>query len=120
MARLVVERAELVVRLAWWERVLARQGSVRVPVAAVRGVAAERDWWRALRGVSGRGGSVPGVVMVGVRGHPTGCDFVAVRARGPVVRVELHPPSPFARLAVSVRAADVDAVVRAVRRAAGL
>ncbi|MFF4650969.1 hypothetical protein [Streptomyces sp. NPDC001380] len=118
MARLVVEDGELVVRLVWWERVAARRGEVRVPLDAVREVAVERFWWRALRGTPLRGTCVPGLSCTGTRRHAVGVDFTAVRARRPVVRVELARGAPFARLAVSADAPE--AVCGAVRSAAGL
>lgn len=127
MARLLVDGGELVVRLSWWEGLLARRHEVRVPLSAVRGVTVERDWWRALRGVGGSGSFIPGVVALGVRTHPAGYDFAAVRAvRAPVVEVELRSPvqSPFARLAVSVGGPDpvaaAEAVASEVRGRAGL
>ncbi|AXI78872.1 hypothetical protein [Peterkaempfera bronchialis] len=119
MAQLVVESGELVVHLAWWERVAARRSEVRVPLAAVRDVTVERDWWRALRGLAGRGTWIPALICVGARRHSVGEDFTVVRPRHPVVCVELNRrSSPFARLAVS--AADPEAVRRSVRAAAGL
>ncbi|WP_377271319.1 hypothetical protein [Peterkaempfera sp. SMS 1(5)a] len=120
MARLLVDGDEVVVHLSWWEGLLARRREVRVPVAAVRGVRVERDWWRALRGVGGPGSFVPQVAALGVRTHPAGYDFAAVRARRPAVLVELRSPSlsPFARLAVSMP--DAEAAALRVRRSAGL
>ncbi|MFD4400788.1 hypothetical protein [Kitasatospora sp. NPDC058478] len=120
MARLVVEGDELVATLSWWEKAAARRRDVRVPVPAIRQVTVEPDWWRALRGVRGRGTWIPGVLSIGTRPHPQGKDFAAVRARGrrPVVCVDLQSPSPCARLAVTDP--DPDDTARAVRAAAGL
>jgi hypothetical protein len=92
-----------VVRLAWWERIAARQGCVRVPLTAVEKVTVQPDWWRALRGLPGRGVWIPGWLCVGVRQH-TGQDFVAIRpGRQPVACVELGASAPFARIAVTTR-----------------
>ncbi|MCX5208216.1 hypothetical protein OG689_02650 [Kitasatospora sp. NBC_00240] len=120
MARLVVEGDELVVALSWWERPAAHRRDVRVPVSAIRQVTVEPDWWRALRGMRGRGTWIPGVLSIGTRTYPGGTDFAAVRARGrrPVVCVDLEGPSPCARLAVTDP--DPAATARAVRAAAGL
>lgn len=118
MARLVVKGEDLIVRLPWWEKAAARRRDVHVPLSAVHQVTIEPDWWRALRGERGRGTWIPGVLSLGTRRHPHGKDFAAVRARRPVVRVELRHPSPYARLAVTHP--DPEAVAHAVRTAAGI
>jgi hypothetical protein len=119
MAELVVEGAELVVRLSGWERAAAIRGDVRVPLAAVSSVALEPDPWDALRGIRSPGTGWPGVIAYGTR-RLTGDrpDFSAVLRRRPTVKVELDPPSEFAQLLVSV--ADGEATVAAVRAAAGV
>jgi hypothetical protein len=109
MARLVVDGEDAVVRLTWREGLVARRREVRVPLAAVKGVRVEPDWWRALRGTPLTGRCRPGRWCVGERRHPLGRDFVAVRAGVPVVIVDLWRPVPFARLAVSVPDAAVAA-----------
>ncbi|MFE6690458.1 hypothetical protein ACFVFQ_28810 [Streptomyces sp. NPDC057743] len=103
MAGLLISGTELVVRLAWWEKVLGRHGTVRVPLTAVRRVAVEPDWWRALRGSRRRGRWIPETLCLGIREHPGGRDFVAIRPRRPVVCVELRAAAaPFSLLAVTV------------------
>ncbi|GHH93534.1 hypothetical protein [Streptomyces capillispiralis] len=120
MAQLVVEgRADartLVVRLVWWEALVARRRVVRVPVSEVRAAGVEPGW-RAMRGTPVTGRCRPGRFCVGERRHPAGRDFVAVRAGVPAVVVELRHPEPFVRLAVSVPGAGEAA--RALRRYAG-
>lgn len=118
MARLVVKGEDLIVRLSWWEKAAARRRNVHVPLSAVHQVAVEPDWWRALRGVHGRGTWIPDVLSLGTRPHPRGKDFAAVRAHRPVVCVELRRPSPYARLAVTDP--DPEAAAHAVRAAAGI
>jgi hypothetical protein len=117
MARLIVDGRDLVVRLAWWERLVARRGDVRVPLRAVREVTLQPDWWRALRGLRGRGLWIPGAFCVGVRSRGHAADFVAFRpGAGPVVCVEFFPSrSPFARVAVGAR--NPEATAAAIRRA---
>ncbi|MBC2907040.1 hypothetical protein [Streptomyces cupreus] len=117
MARILVKDDDLVVRLSWREKAAVHRGSVRVPLAAVRRVTVEPDWWRALRGVALHGVWIPGVLCVGIRGNPGGQDFVAVRPGSPVVCVELRPTAPFSFLAVSVRD-DVEATAQRLRRLA--
>ncbi|WP_018546328.1 hypothetical protein [Streptomyces sp. LaPpAH-108] len=92
-----VDGDELVVRLSLRERAAARHADVRVPLAAVRRVTAEPDWWRALRGVPRHG-----TRRIGTRAHQAGTDFTVVRPGEPVVCVELRPPAPYRLLAVSV------------------
>ncbi|WP_208614488.1 hypothetical protein [Streptomyces regalis] len=115
MARILVKGDHLVVRLSWWEKAAAHRGSVRVPLAAVRRVTVEPDWWRALRGVALHGVWIPGVLCVGIRGHSGGQDFVAVRPGRRVVCVELRPTAAFGLLAVSVRD-EVEAMAQRLRR----
>ncbi|MBT2365676.1 hypothetical protein J7E88_10180 [Streptomyces sp. ISL-10] len=114
MARLAIRGEELIVELAWWEKIAARRGDVRVPLAAVEKVTVEASWWRVLRGSPGRGAWIPDVLCLGVRERAGVRDFVAIHPRqGSVACVDLHPASaPFARIAVSDRvprttAADV-------------
>jgi hypothetical protein len=102
MARLSVKGENLIVRLSWWEKAAARRGDVKVPLAQIRRVVVEHDWWRALRGVGSRGVSVPGGLYVGSRRHGDETDFVALRRHGPYVCVGLRPESPFSLIAVSV------------------
>ncbi|MGW5903877.1 hypothetical protein ACWFQ6_19255 [Streptomyces althioticus] len=117
MARLVVERDAdgwtVVVRLAWWEALLARRRAVRVPRAWVAATGVEPDWWRAMRGTPVVGRCRPGRFCVGEREHVLGRDFVAVRADVPVVVLDLRPPAPFVRLAVSVP--DAEEAARSLR-----
>ncbi|MGW3074685.1 MULTISPECIES: hypothetical protein [unclassified Kitasatospora] len=101
MARLTVEGADLVVRLRWWERLVARSGPVRVPLTAVEQVTVTRQPWRVVRGVRESGLLVPGRLCLGVWRHPGGRDFVALRpSKDVVVSVDLNRPSPFTRVAV--------------------
>jgi hypothetical protein len=118
MARLVVKGGDLIVRLSWWEKAAARRRNVHVPLSAVHQVAVEPDWWRALRGVPGRGTFIPGVLSLGTRPHPCGKDFAAVHAPRPVVCVELRHPSPYSRLAVT--GPDPQATARTLRTVAGI
>ncbi|MFE9855435.1 hypothetical protein [Streptomyces sp. NPDC005780] len=106
MARVLVEGADIVVRLSWWEQVAARRRDVRVPASVLRHVYVELDWWRALRGERESGTCVPGRLCAGIRTHREGQDFTLVRSGGPVLCVELHRSSPFSRLAVSVSDAE--------------
>ncbi|AOR30028.1 hypothetical protein BFF78_02115 [Streptomyces fodineus] len=119
MARMFVEGDDLVVRLAWWERAAVRRRAVGVPLAAVRRVTVEGDWWRALRGTHERGLQIPGTLCLGTRRHQDGEDFVAVRPGRPVICVELWPSAPFRLLAVAVGSgAEGEAMARRLRRVA--
>ncbi|MEV0639894.1 hypothetical protein AB0I77_34135 [Streptomyces sp. NPDC050619] len=116
---MLVKGDDLAVRLAWWEKAAVRRGDVRVPLAAVRRVTVEPDWWRALRGIHERGVCIPSVLCLGRRGHQGGKDFVAVRPGRPVVCVELWPSAPFRLLAVVARTdREGKAMARELRRSA--
>ncbi|MGW0366725.1 hypothetical protein [Streptomyces sp. NPDC002990] len=101
MARVVVREPYIVVRLSWWEKILARRREVTVPLHALRRVYIQPDWWRVLRGSCGRGVWIPARRCIGVRHLGEVKDFVAVRADTPVLCVELGATAPFSRLAVS-------------------
>ncbi|MHB9856853.1 hypothetical protein [Streptomyces sp. YIM S03343] len=100
---MLIEDEDLVVRLAWWEKAVVRRRDLRVPLAAVRRVTLELDWWRALRGSQEQGICISGALCLGRRGHQGGKDFVVVRSGRPVVCVELYPSASFRLLAVSAR-----------------
>ena len=115
MAALMIEGDQLVIALSPLERAAAFHGDVRVPRASVRSIRVDPDPWCALRGIRAPGTGFPGVIAYGVR-RSTGDrpDFAAVRGRGPAVRVELEPPSRFARVLVTVP--DPEATIAAVSR----
>ncbi|MEV6162394.1 hypothetical protein AB0L71_10810 [Streptomyces sp. NPDC052052] len=102
MARVVVEGADIVVRLRWREKAAARHRNVRVPLSALRQVRIEPDWWRVLRGGRGRGTWIPDLLCAGIRPLQGGQDFVLVRVGKPVLCVELRRGAPYERLAISV------------------
>ncbi|MBX9392993.1 hypothetical protein K4749_05195 [Streptomyces sp. TRM72054] len=104
MARLRADGERLVVRLAWWEKAALRRRNVRVALSAVERVTVQPDWWRLLRGTRGRCLVVPGRLSLGTWRHGEGEDFLALRPEDPaVVCVDLRPPAPFTRIAVSSR-----------------
>ncbi|MCX4790726.1 MULTISPECIES: hypothetical protein [unclassified Streptomyces] len=112
MARVVVQGTDIVVRLTWREKVVARHRDVRVPVSALRRLYVEPDWWRALRGGRGRGTWIPARLCAGIRLLQEGQDFEWVRAGRPVLCVELRRGAPFSRLAISV--SDPEETMRAL------
>jgi hypothetical protein len=81
VAELVIERDPLVVRLSWWERLVAVHGDVRVPLATIRPASVVAD-----------------------RAEPR------KRFRTPAVHVRLEAPSKFAELLVSVADPEAVAV----------
>lgn len=107
MAMVSVTDDEVRVELSAWERTVALHAGVRAPLAAVREVSIEPHPWSALRGIRAPGTGIPGLLSYGVR-RMTGDrpDFAVIRRGRPVVRIELDPPSTFARLLVSVRDAE--------------
>ncbi|MGW1376666.1 hypothetical protein ACWD6P_20690 [Streptomyces sp. NPDC002446] len=102
MVRIVAKGADVVVCLTWRERLAARRWEVRVPASTVRRLRLEPDWWRALRGVRGKGTWWPGGLCAGLRCVENAWDFAVVRPGGPVLCIELAEDAPFRRLAVSV------------------
>jgi hypothetical protein len=119
MAHILTEGDQVVVRLAWWEKAAARRGDVRVPLAAMRRVTVEPDWWRAPRGLHESGICIPGALCLGTRRHQAGKDFAALRPNRPVVCVELWSSAPFLLFAISARSeAEAEATARQLRQAA--
>ncbi|MXM68271.1 hypothetical protein GR925_33785 [Streptomyces sp. HUCO-GS316] len=119
MAHILTKHDRVVVRLSWREKAAARRGDVRVPLAAVRRVTVEPDWWRALRGIHESGICIPGALCIGTRRHQAGKDFAAIRPGTPVVCIELRPSAPFRLLAVSARAeAEAEATAKRLSQAA--
>jgi hypothetical protein len=114
VARVELQRDDLVVRLSGLERIAALRREVRVPLACVRRVCADPDPWSALRGVRAPGTGIPGVVAYGVR-RLTGDrpDFAAVHGRGPAVRLELAPGAAYGRVVVTDP--NVQATVAAIQ-----
>jgi hypothetical protein len=102
MATLVVEGADLVVRLSPLEKFGSLHADLRVPLNAVRSATVETQPWSLVRGMRLAGSGVPGVIALGTRRYLGGKDFTAVYGRRPVVRVELDEPSPFTRLLIRV------------------
>ncbi|MEU9041057.1 MULTISPECIES: hypothetical protein [unclassified Kitasatospora] len=120
MAVLTVDGQDLVVDLAWWERLAAGTGRIRIPLAAVESVTATRQPWRLLRGTRERGLLIPGRLCAGIWRHSRGRDLVALRPFGAsAVGIDLRPPAPYARIAAhTTRAPQTAADLRtAIRRA---
>ncbi len=81
MADLVIEGAELVVRLNVLEKLGAFRGNVRVPVTDVMSVRVSDDQWSELRGMRAPGTGIPGVIALCTRRAPGIRDFAAVYGR---------------------------------------
>ncbi len=91
MADLVVEDAELVLRLSALEKVEALHGELRFPTAAVRGVEVLADAPGAVHGWRSPGTGIPGVVAVGTFRRAGSKTFAVVHMstrRGVRVRLE--------------------------------
>jgi hypothetical protein len=116
MTRLTIDGDVLVLGFGLRDRLATRVGRLRVPLAAVTGVAVQEEPWRCLRGRRERGLDVPDVAWKGVWRHPGGRDLIVVRPEhGPCVQLELRPSAQYARIAVTVP--HPQAVVEKVRTA---
>ncbi|MGX1675406.1 hypothetical protein [Streptomyces sp. NPDC055400] len=113
MARLTARGDELIVRLTWWEKIVARRGDVKVPLSAVTKATVEPSWRPVLRGTPGQGMWIPGALCLGVREHAGTQDFVAIRPRKlPATCIDLHSTaSPFARIVISDRVPQATAAL---------
>jgi hypothetical protein len=117
VAALVVEGDQLVVRLSWWERLVAVHGDVRVPLATIRSASVVADPAEPRKRFHGAdGGPDRWDVPYGVRTHyGIGKVFIATPRNRPAVHVTLEAPSKFAELLVSV--ADPEAMAASLPRA---
>ncbi|MBG0832456.1 alpha/beta fold hydrolase [Planomonospora sp. ID67723] len=89
MATMTVTGGELVLTLGRGEKTAGLRGDIRVPLAAVRGVAVVEDALTGARGLRAPGLAVPGRVRIGTWRRPGSRAFVAVRRGVPAVRVAL-------------------------------
>lgn len=104
MARIDLDRDELVVRLSPLEKVGALSGEVRVPRSAVRDLRVAPQPFSELRGIRAPGTGCPRVIALGTWRRGRGRkDFAAVYGRREAVVVELDEHAAgYGRLVVSV------------------
>src|SRR5580698_3135440 len=117
MASLIVEGADLVVKMSDLEKVEAVHIDIHVPLTTVHEVRAVDDAWPELRGIRAPGTGIPFVIAVGTRRGSFGKDFAAVHGKGPAVVVDLEG-ADFTRLVVTTD--DAAARAQTIARAAGV
>src|SRR3984885_1462400 len=105
MASLIVEGADLVVKMSDLEKVEAVHVDIHVALAAVHDVRAVDDAWPELRGIRAPGTGIPGVIAVGTRRGSFGKDFAVVHGRERAIVVELDGAS-YSRLILTTPDAD--------------
>jgi len=131
VAQLVIEGADLVVRLSLMEKLGAFHADVRVPLTTVRAVRVAADPWTELRGLRAPGTGVPSVISLGTRRGSGVRDFAAVYSHTPAVvidavgaefdRLVISSSKAWVeaeRIATAVRSASVDGIVPAPGRRA--
>ena len=120
MAELIVDDANLVVRLTLREKILSFHGDIRVPLSAIIRVMPDPKPWLGLRGWRMAGISFTGYAVLGTRRHGTGYDFCILHRDRPAVRVDVAS-GRFSRLIVSVpEGGDPEAEAARVAAAAGI
>jgi hypothetical protein len=112
VATLIVESADLVVKMSELEKFEAVHRDVHVPLAAVRAVRVVDDAWPELRGIRAPGTGIPGVIAVGTRRGSFGKDFAVVHGKETAIVVELDGAG-YARLIVTTP--DAESVAAAIR-----
>ena len=101
MAILVVEGADVVVRLSWLERLGAcRRSNPRAPLANVKEIRAIENGWTEVRGIRAPGTGIPDVIMLGTTRRRGGKDFDAIYRTGLTAVVEFEG-AEWGRFAVS-------------------
>ncbi len=113
MASLIVEGADLVVKMSDLEKAEAMHIDIHVPLAKVHEVRAVADAWPELRGIRAPGTGIPYVIAVGTRRGSFGKDFAAVHGRGAAVVVDLEG-ADYSRLVVTTP--DAEGVAAEIRR----
>lgn len=102
MAEVVLDGADVVVRMSALERLAALRGDVRVPRSAVTSCRVSAHPRSELRGLRAPGTAVPGLFsLCTLRGADTR-DFAAVYRGRPALVIDLHG-AEFDRLVVSVK-----------------
>ncbi len=112
MATVIVDGANVVVKMSDVEKFESVHTDVHVPLAAVRAVRVVDDAWPELRGIRAPGTGIPGVIAVGTRRGSFGKDFAVVHGREMAVVVELDGAG-YARLIVTTP--DAENVAEAIR-----
>jgi hypothetical protein len=101
VAELLIEGAELRVRLSTLEKLGAVRGDISIPLATISGVRVSDTPWSELRGIRAPGTGIPGVISLCTRRGKGICDFAAVYGRaGPAVVIETDG-GQFGRLVIS-------------------
>jgi hypothetical protein len=122
MARIVIRGNRLIIGLAWWERLLAFHGDLRVPLARVREVIAPATAYQKYVAVDWRllrlpGTAIPGVIQAGsyyrIR---DGWEFYAVRRPSKSIVLELSG-GRYKRLILQVDGETPQAAARRIRTA---
>jgi hypothetical protein len=113
VASLILDGADLVVKMSELERVEAFRSDVRVPLAAVQAVRVVDAAWPELRGIRAPGTGIPGVIAVGTRRGPFGKDFAVVHGQERAVVVDLAG-ADYGRLVVTTP--DAESVAAEIRR----
>jgi hypothetical protein len=119
MAELIVDDADLVVRLTLGEKILSFHGDIRIRLSDIIRVMSDPKPWLGLRGWRMAGIAFGGTVL-GTRRHGTGYDFCVLHKDRPAVRVDVAS-GRFSRLIVSVpEGGDAEAEAARVAAAAGI
>jgi hypothetical protein len=116
VADVVIEGAELRVRLSPLEKLGAMRGDVRVPLSTVTEVRVSEQPWSELRGMRAPGTGFPGVISLCTRRGEGTRDFAAVYGSTKAVVVETSG-ADFDRLVIS--RSDADDKARLIEQSLG-
>lgn len=101
MPTLELTDRELIVHLCWWEILAAVHGSLRIPLANVRGATEDPGYSAADMGLRAPGTYLPGIIAAGTYYHQGDRQFVYVTRRSHPVVIELAGER-WARIVVGV------------------
>lgn len=112
MAALVVDGADLVVRLNPLEQLGAMRANVRIPLSSITAVRVSETPSSELRGIRAPGIGIPGVISLGTRRGRGFRDFAAVYYLKPAVLAIDATGARFDRLVVSASREEAEAQTR--------
>ena len=120
MPRIELTDSDLCVRLAWWEKLFALTGDIRIPLHEVRGATEDSGFGGNALGLRLPGTRIPGVLAAGTFIKGGDRQFVCTRHTLRTIVIELTSRK-WTRLVIGVRdahsaAARINAAVAASNR----
>src|SRR5687767_6026210 len=108
MPTIELTESELILHLGFWEKLVAVHGSLRIPLAHVRGATEDPGYFTANMGLRAPGTYLPGIIAAGTYYHQGDRQFVYMTRRSHPVVIELAGER-WARIVIGVAEARATA-----------